>query len=222
MIKPTDSHRYLLSSSCHPFYCKKGIPYSQALRLNRICSNNEFFDKRCNDLEKYLLETGYSEGIVRKEILWARAIPRDALLEKVNNQEKRNKLTFNIIYHPVFRGARKILEELHVVLTSDDGHKKVFPDIPMIGFKNNKDLKGHLARSQLPDLDEVGRSKPCGGKRPPCDLCENMKDTCTFKSKHLDEIYKINKKYSYNSKMTVYLIKCNMWWTISWEYKNKV
>ena len=47
-VKPTDSHQYLLSSSCHPFYCKKGIPYSQALRLNRICSNNELFDKRCN------------------------------------------------------------------------------------------------------------------------------------------------------------------------------
>ena len=94
-VKPTDSHQYLLSSSCHPFYFKKGIPYSQALRLNRICSNNEFFDKRCNDLEKYLLEIGYSEKIVRKEILRARAIPRDVLLEKVNNQEKQNKITFN-------------------------------------------------------------------------------------------------------------------------------
>ena len=68
-IKPTDSHQYLLSSSCHLFYCKKGIPYSQALRLNKICSNNECFDKRCNDLEKYLLERGYSETMVHKEIL---------------------------------------------------------------------------------------------------------------------------------------------------------
>ena len=42
-VKPTDSHQCLLSSSCHPFYCGNGIPYSQALRLNRICSNNEFF-----------------------------------------------------------------------------------------------------------------------------------------------------------------------------------
>ena len=32
-VKPTDSHQYLLSSSCHPFYCKKGILYSQTLRL---------------------------------------------------------------------------------------------------------------------------------------------------------------------------------------------
>ena len=37
-VKPTDSHQNLQSSSCHPFHCKKGIPYSQALRLNRICS----------------------------------------------------------------------------------------------------------------------------------------------------------------------------------------
>ena len=92
-VKPTDSHQYLLSSSCHPFYCKKGMPYCQVLRPNRICSNDQFFHKRCNDLEKYLLERGYSEKMVNKEILRARAIPRDAiprdaLSEKVNNQEK--------------------------------------------------------------------------------------------------------------------------------------
>ena len=96
-----------------------------------------------------------------------------------------------------------------MILASDDGHKKVFPDVPMVGFKNNKNLKAHLVRSQLPDLDEVGRSKPCGGKRP-CHLCENMKDTCTFKSKHLDKVHKINKKYNCNSKMAVYLIVCEI------------
>ena len=115
---------------------------------------------------------GYSEKMVCKEILRARAIPRDALLEKVNDQEKQNKITFNITYHPVFWNIRNILEELHVILPSDDGLKKVFPDFPMIDFKINKNLKEHLVRSQLPDLDEVGRSKPCGGKRPPCHLCE--------------------------------------------------
>ena len=191
---------------CHPFYSKKVIPYSQALRLNRICSNNKFFDKRSNNLEEYLLERGYSEKMVRKEILRARAIPRDALLEKVNNQEKQNKITFNITYHSVFRGARKILEELDVILTSDDGYKKVFPELPLIGFKSNKNLKAHLIRSQLPDWDEVGRSTLWGGKKPPCHLFENVKGTCTFKSKHLDEIYKINKTYDYSSKIAVYLI----------------
>ena len=68
-VKPADSRQYLLSSSCHPFYWKKGIPYSQALRLNGIFSSNEFFDKRCNELGKHLLEKGYSEKMARKEIL---------------------------------------------------------------------------------------------------------------------------------------------------------
>ena len=89
--------------------------------------------------------------MVHKEILRARAIPRDELLEKVNNQKKQNKITFNIKYHSVFQHVRKILEELHVILASDDGHKKVFPDVPLIGFKNNKNFKAHLVRSQSPD-----------------------------------------------------------------------
>ena len=50
-----------------------------------------------------------------------------------------------------------------------DGHKKVFPNVAMVGFKKKKtNLKAHLVRSQLPDLDEVDRSKPCGEKGPPC------------------------------------------------------
>ena len=41
---------------CHSYHCKKSIFYSQAFRYNRICSDNEKFDQRCNDLEKWLME----------------------------------------------------------------------------------------------------------------------------------------------------------------------
>ena len=40
------------------FVSKRSIPYSQALRLNRICSENSFFDKQCNDLEIWLKGKG--------------------------------------------------------------------------------------------------------------------------------------------------------------------
>ena len=74
-----------------------------------------------------------------------------------------------------------------MILASGDGYKKVFPS-----FKNYKNLKAHLVRSQLPHSDEVVRSKPCGGKIPPCHLPETRKYICTFNSKHLDGIYKIS------------------------------
>ena len=143
--------------------------------------------------------------MVRKEILRARAIPRDTLLGKVNNQKNNNKITFNITYHPVFRNVKKILEEMHVILAPDDRHKEVFPDVPLIGFKNNKSLRDHLVRSQLPDIEETGKSEPRGRKRPPC-----RKNTCTFKSKYFNEVYKINNDYNCNSKMAVYLIECRV------------
>ena len=64
-VKPPDSHQYLHSSSCHAYHCRKGISYSQASRLKGICSNPlkdpNPFDRRCNDLEKWLTEWGYSE-----------------------------------------------------------------------------------------------------------------------------------------------------------------
>ena len=37
-IKLTDTHHFLDSTSCHSYHYKKSIPYSQALRYNRICS----------------------------------------------------------------------------------------------------------------------------------------------------------------------------------------
>ena len=58
--KPTDTHQFLDPSSSHPYLCKKGIPYNQALILKRICSDNESFDKCCNDLEGWLMERGYN------------------------------------------------------------------------------------------------------------------------------------------------------------------
>ena len=109
-VKPTDSHQYLQSSSCHPFHCKNGIPYSQALRLNRICSETNSFDKRCNDLERLHLERGYSSKLVQKEILRARKISRNELLDKEKSQGNVSELTFNVTYYPVLRHLKSRLK----------------------------------------------------------------------------------------------------------------
>ena len=48
--KPTDKHQYLLQSSCHPLHTKRAIPFGLALRLRRICSSDESFRLRANEL----------------------------------------------------------------------------------------------------------------------------------------------------------------------------
>ena len=45
-VKPTDTHHLLDPPFSHPYHYKKGITYSHALRLNRVCSHNEKFYER--------------------------------------------------------------------------------------------------------------------------------------------------------------------------------
>ena len=50
-------------------HTKNGISYKlhlQALRLKRIFSDNENFDKRCRDYEKWLMERDNNEKIILK------------------------------------------------------------------------------------------------------------------------------------------------------------
>ena len=70
-VKPTNTYQFLELSSSHTCHCKEGIPYSQALRLNRICSDNESFDKCYNNLEGCLMERRYNGKMIRKQILRA-------------------------------------------------------------------------------------------------------------------------------------------------------
>ena len=68
-------------------------------------------------------------------------------------------------------------------------------------------------RAVLPDTNEVGRCEPWGGKRPPCSLCCNMKNTSAFKSKHSNEVYQTN--FNCNSKKVAYLIESKV---MKWKW----
>ena len=97
-VKAKESHQYLQSSLCHPFHCRKGISYSNALKLNYICSETNSFDKHYNNLERFLQERGYSSKLVGKEIPCARKIPRNELLDQEKSQGNDSKLKFNVTY----------------------------------------------------------------------------------------------------------------------------
>ena len=114
--------------------------------------------------------------MVRKQVLRAREHSRESLLEKVKSESNQKKLTFNITYYPVFQNVRNILQELHILLTPNQEHKKVFQGIPVVGFRNGKSLKDHLVRANLPNVEIAGKSESCGkGNRQVCDyICNTL------------------------------------------------
>ena len=67
-VKSTDTHQYLLSSSCHPNHMKKSIPYSLALRIRRIFSTDDNFKQRTNELLEFLCQRGHKRDYVKTQI----------------------------------------------------------------------------------------------------------------------------------------------------------
>ena len=117
-VKSTDIHQYLHATSCHVYHSNKSIPYSQALRFNRICSENQFFDKMCNDPEVWLKNRSYNGRLVRHQILKAWKCRRTELLHSQREEVHKNKLVFNITY-PIFSKLKNILPKTHLLLTLD-------------------------------------------------------------------------------------------------------
>ena len=163
-VKPTDSHQYLHSSSCHPFHCKNGIPYSQALRLNRICSDPSSFYKRCNDLEKWLKERGYSEREVGKQVLRATSFSRDSLLDRESTRDEQSKITFNLTYYPAFQNVKKILAELHLLLTPMLPIKLFLQTFQQLDLKTTRVSKITLLGLSYPILMRKADPNRVGGK----------------------------------------------------------
>ena len=95
--------------------------------------------------------------MVRKQILRAWEHSRKNLFEREKTESFEPKLTFNIAYYSVFQNIRNILQELHLLLTPDKEHKKVFPAAPVAGFRKGKSLKDYLVRAALPKTNETGR-----------------------------------------------------------------
>ena len=89
---PNDAHLYLLPSSYHPRHTLSSInPYSQRLRIKRICSNNTDAQRHLYDLSDHLQKRGYNQDIITSAFGRAENTSREDLL-KYKVKDKNPKL----------------------------------------------------------------------------------------------------------------------------------
>ena len=74
--KETARIQYLLPSSSHPAHITKNIPYSLGYRLLRICSDNNVFLKRLDELKQDLISRNYHTKIINEAFHKLRKISR--------------------------------------------------------------------------------------------------------------------------------------------------
>ena len=96
-----------------------------------------------------------------------------------------------------------------MLLAPDKEHKKVFPDVPVAGFRNGKSLKDYLVRAALPKINETVRCVPCGKKT--CLVCNSTRTITAFTTEGCGEIFKIQSSpFNCYSENVLHLLRCKV------------
>ena len=144
--KATDNIKYLLQSSCHPKHTKKAIPFSLALRLRRICSSDETFKLRTNELKTYLNKRGYNLSFLNQEIGRVNGIPRsDGIATRdTSDTNEPIRLPLVITYNPSLRSVSSIIQKHFNILSSSPRCANVFKATLLVAFRRTNNLSDLL------------------------------------------------------------------------------
>ena len=215
--KPTDRKAYLHSKSYHPTSTKKSIPYSQATRLRRICTEDSEFVRHAEKLKADLEKRGYNPDEITTGIERAANTERASLLtykEKTNQQRTPLILTYN----RKLPNLKKVLDETWSHLEINPTERQKFTKKPIICYRRNKNLRDLIGQTRI-EKNRVVRKKPIiQGRCTPCrsrantKCCSQVINTNFFTNKTGRKRFEIRHKVNCKSKNCIYLgfcIKCN-------------
>ena len=152
--KPTDSHNYLLYSSEHPRHLLRGIPYSQFLRVRRICSDILDFRQNSLMLATHFISRGYPHKLILDAMRRAEARDRPTLISM--NAPDRNRtpktqkdLAFYLVvtHNPANPPIADFVKK-NWSLVEKSKTTRFLSDAKIVFYtRRNKNLSDHLVRA---------------------------------------------------------------------------
>ena len=143
--KTTDSHSYLSYNSSHPPNCINSIPYSQFLRLRRLCSDDTDFSTKAEEMMSFFIQRGYPSHIL------------DAALTRASNTSNQpskdanaNRIPLVITYHPTNSKIVRILMKNYKLLQECPDTMEIFKELPIVAYRRDKNLSDILVHSADP------------------------------------------------------------------------
>jgi len=216
--KPTDRSAFLHRKSAHPENQKKSIPYGQTLRIKRICTEKEEFQRSVTELTSSLVCRGYKEEEIKIAVEKANSIPRDHLLT-YKTKNKSSNIPLVLTYNKTLPSINKSIRKHWEILSIDEKQAEIFKNTkPIVAYKRNKNLRQYIGHTTIAE-DKVRRSgydprNPPKGECKPCLTkvgnlcCLQIRDTKEFTSRTTNEKFVIRHKVNCKSTHVIYLLEC--------------
>ena len=210
--KPSDRNQYLLKNSCHPPDCLTAIPYSLALRINRICTDTNKRNIRLNELKEFLLERKYKSSLIDAAIRRAIKIPRSEAIKRVVKLTQSKRPIFAVTWDPILPNLANMQKKHWRAMVNQDPYLgEAFPQPPLLAYKRQKNISDHLIRARVPPIPKIHPKRKQNGMKKckrNCLICPYVKEVKIVKDNNFT--WNINNEVNCNTENVVYLIECDI------------
>ena len=218
--KPTDAHNYLSFYSCHPKNCKSSIPYSQFLRLRRICSDTDDFTHHAREMTKHFLKANYPPKIMQEAFSKAYHLDRNTLLnppDKDDSTKELDEIFLITTYHPGGRILGGIVNQNWDILDKSSSTREVLNWKVTQGFRRPKNIRDLLVRALVKNPLDVNKVEypPRNYKRnfctrKNCRYCIKLDTSGQIKSPITGRNYNTIRCCSCKTNNIIYCITCQV------------
>ena len=211
-----DSHNYLHFDSAHPKHCKTSLPYSQLLRLKRICSFERDFLKHSGMILAHFQRRGYSVETLQSAMDKVKSIKREDLLkEKTDTIEADQVISVVTTYTPQCNELPTLVKKNWGIVQRSSTTKNLAKKRLVVAYRRPKNLRDILVRAKIPqNLDASddthtplsATTNACRTRN--CRYCKVLDRTGRIKSHTKGREYNCKKNVTCKSSNLIYCITC--------------
>ncbi len=202
--KPTDRRVYLHFNSKHPLQQKRSLPYGLLIRVRRICSTLEKYDRHAQDIITTLRSRGYLRNLVEEANQKVRAMDRGELLKA--KQPSRDDKVRLITHYNKKNPPMEQLIKAHSHLLERTRKPAIKRDHLQVTYSRGPNLGDLLTSSNLNKQKKEYGCKPCN---KPCATCRHVSTSKTVTSQQTKKKYNITGEYTCQTTSAIYVLTCN-------------
>ncbi len=150
--KPTDTHDYLLYNSAHPKHCKDGTPYSQLLRVRKICSHDTDFVTNSEMILGNFYRRGYPIDVLKSAWNAVKTLNRDDLLverPQQNVEPTEQSFYLTTTYNPASPNLKGLLGKNWDLVNLPPHDQNIQLKQVKKGYRRCPNLKDRLVKSTI-------------------------------------------------------------------------
>ena len=163
--KPTDTHSHLHWTSAHPPHLKQSIPYSQALRLRRICSSTSVLKQRILEYSNFFVACGYKRDWALSEMRKVLSLTQDESL-RARERHTTSRIPLVTTYNPRTLYIAEVANRNSHFLQSKERLAHIFRERPVIAYRRSKSLRDILVSTKLTGRTPEGHTTTMGSCGP--------------------------------------------------------